>query len=70
MSAIIDEKFDEIIDFIYRAPITKDDKDFYAFMLKARKDAVIDNSAKIIETISRDKRKQEFSERYGLNNRL
>ena len=70
MSAIIDEKFEEIIDFIYRAPITKEDKDFYAFMLKARKDAVIDNSAKVIETISRDKRKQEFSERYGLNNRL
>lgn len=70
MSAIIDEKLDEIIDFINHAPIIKEDKDFYIFMLKARKEAVIDNSVKTIETISREKRRQEFSKRLRLINKL
>ena len=37
---------------------------------KARKEAAIDNSVKTIETISREKRRQEFSERSRLINRL
>lgn len=67
MGKRINKKFPEILAFINSCPISQDDKDFYSFILQARKERIIDSSIHKIESINKDRRKEEFYSKYGQN---
>lgn len=62
----INKEFPKINQLIERSPIGENDKEFYKFILKARKERLIDISVEKVKNIPQEKRLIEFKKLYSL----